>query len=167
MTRRTYTTVLTALIIVTIGAAAWAQHEHSPDRANDEAKSGADRCQMMADHMQQMQAMMMKMDQQLDAKVQTMNQASGDAKVTAMAGVINELVSQRKQMHDRMAQMRQKMMGHMAQHMQMGMSDQQKNAMKDCPMMKAMMRDGDNAGEHVENADRAESQKAPKHDHQH
>lgn len=141
MKRHTYTTVLIALLVVTVGAAAWAQHEHKPDRANDEAKSGADRCQMMADHMQQMQAMMKKMDQRLGEKVKKMNQASGDDKIDAMADVIDELVTQRQHMHDRMAQMRQKMMGHMAQHMQMGMNEDGKKAMMHCPMMKQMMQD--------------------------
>jgi hypothetical protein len=40
-----------------------------------------------------------------------MNAATGDAKITAMSAVVNELVRQQKEMHDRMAQMHQEMMG--------------------------------------------------------
>jgi precorrin-3B methylase len=40
-----------------------------------------------------------------------MNVSAGDAKVNAMAAVVNELVRQQKAMHDRMGQMHEQMMG--------------------------------------------------------
>jgi hypothetical protein len=43
--------------------------------------------------------------------VKEMNAASGNAKVTAMAAVVTELVQQHKSMHGRMGQMHQQMMG--------------------------------------------------------
>jgi hypothetical protein len=53
--------------------------------------------------------MMMKMmeasDARLDQLVQTMNTATGQKKVDAMAAVINELIAQRKQMRGHMRQM--------------------------------------------------------------
>lgn len=54
------------------------------------------------------QMMMQKIqesDARLDRLVSQMNQSSGNTKVQAMAAVINELVSQRKRMHQRMGQM--------------------------------------------------------------
>ncbi|MBI4486076.1 MAG: hypothetical protein HY655_08710 [Acidobacteria bacterium] len=50
-------------------------------------------------------------DAKLDALVKDMNAAAGEAKVTAMAAVANELVRQNKAMHERMGQMHQQMMG--------------------------------------------------------
>jgi hypothetical protein len=54
-------------------------------------------------------AMMVKMmeasDARLDQLVQTMNSATGQKKVDAMAAVINELIAQRKQMRGHMRQM--------------------------------------------------------------
>jgi hypothetical protein len=50
-------------------------------------------------------------DARLDALVKEMNAASGDAKVTAIAAVVNELAAQHKSMHERMGQMHQEMMG--------------------------------------------------------
>jgi hypothetical protein len=44
-------------------------------------------------------------DARLDRLVNEMNRATGARKIPAMAAVINELVAQRKQMHQRMGQM--------------------------------------------------------------
>jgi hypothetical protein len=65
--------------------------------------------QMMAMH-KQMMAEMKAMDANLDAKVAAMNAAKGGAKVDAMAGVINEMVSQHKQMMAKMMGMHEPMM---------------------------------------------------------
>ncbi|MBP1636463.1 MAG: hypothetical protein H6Q10_3037 [Acidobacteria bacterium] len=73
---------------------------------------------------------MKAMDARLDALVQQMNGATGQAKVDATAAVVNELVTQRKAMREGMEGMQAKMMQHMAQHMQAGGAA----AMK-CPMM--------------------------------
>jgi hypothetical protein len=54
------------------------------------------------------QMMMQKVheaDARLDRLVSQMNQSTGNKKIQAMAAVINELVAQRKQMHQRMGQM--------------------------------------------------------------
>jgi hypothetical protein len=60
---------------------------------------------------EQMMAEMKAADSRLDALVKDMNGATGDAKVTAMAAVVTELVRQQKSMHDHMGQMHQMMMG--------------------------------------------------------
>jgi hypothetical protein len=60
---------------------------------------------------EQMLAEMKAADAKLDALVKEMNSASGDAKVSAMAAVVTELVRQHKSMHERMGHMHQQMMG--------------------------------------------------------
>jgi hypothetical protein len=57
---------------------------------------GLDRTSMMA---------MDSLNHRLDSLVARMNRTSGNEKVQAMAAVINELVSQRKMMQDRMPRM--------------------------------------------------------------
>lgn len=65
--------------------------------------------QMMAMH-NQMMADMKAMDASLDLKVAAMNTAKGRAKVDAIADVINEMVTQHKQMMAKMMGMRDPMM---------------------------------------------------------
>ena len=65
---------------------------------------------MMKMH-EQMMAEMKAADAKLDALVKDMNSATGEAKVIAMAAVVNELVQQHKAMHGRMGEMHQQMMG--------------------------------------------------------
>jgi hypothetical protein len=68
----------------------------------------------MQDMMKMHEQMMTEMqagDAKLDALVKDMNDAKGDAKVNAVAAVVNELVRQHKAMHGRMGQMHQQMMG--------------------------------------------------------
>jgi uncharacterized protein HemX len=65
---------------------------------------------MMKMH-EQMMAEMKAGDTKLDALVKEMNAATGDAKVNAVAAVVNELVRQHRAMHGRMGQMHQHMMG--------------------------------------------------------
>jgi uncharacterized protein HemX len=59
---------------------------------------------------EQMMAEMKAADAKLEALVNDMNAATGDARVPAMAAVVTELVQQQKAMHGRMGQMHQQMM---------------------------------------------------------
>lgn len=68
--------------------------------------------QMMAEHQKMMQEMQ-NMDAELDRKVAVMNKAQGNAKVEAMAAVINELVKERQMMRQRMTTMQEHMGSHM------------------------------------------------------
>jgi hypothetical protein len=68
---------------------------------------------MMAMH-EKMMADMKAMDARMDLKVAAMNAAKGSAKTNAIAAVINEMVSQQKQMMASMATMHGHMMEHMA-----------------------------------------------------
>jgi hypothetical protein len=65
---------------------------------------------MMKKH-EQMMADMKAGDAKLDALVKEMNAAAGDARVNAVAAVVNELVRQHKAMHGHMGQMHEQMMG--------------------------------------------------------
>ncbi|HEU5171309.1 MAG TPA: hypothetical protein VFU46_12265 [Gemmatimonadales bacterium] len=67
----------------------------------------------MAQHMQ----MMDSLNARLDTLVSRMNQATGNRKVTAMADVINELVAQRKAMHEHMRRMMESRQGMMMRMM--------------------------------------------------
>ncbi len=64
---------------------------------------------MMKMH-EQMMAEMKAADSRLDALVKDMDSATGEAKVTAVAAVVTELVRQQKSMHEHMGQMHQHMM---------------------------------------------------------
>jgi DNA integrity scanning protein DisA with diadenylate cyclase activity len=71
-----------------------------------------DMAEMMKRH-QQMMANMKSADAKLDDLVATMNAANGEAKVTAIAQVVSELVRQQKTMHEHMGMVDQQMMGRM------------------------------------------------------
>jgi len=86
--------------------------------------------------MQNMHSSSKAMDDRLQPLLDEMNRAKGSAKVDGMAAVINELVSQRKQMREQMMAMMPRMMGHMVQHMQSGMMSGMSKSISGCPMMK-------------------------------
>ena len=60
---------------------------------------------------EQMMADMNAGNAKLDALVKDMNAASGEARVSALVAVVNELVQQRRAMHHHMEQMHHHMMG--------------------------------------------------------
>ena len=70
--------------------------------------------------MARMRAVRDSADARLDSLVRAMNSASGDRKVQAMAAVINELVAERRMMHQHMREM---MMGHGGMRRHPGMGD--------------------------------------------
>ena len=118
--------------------------QSQPKAGKPPAKSGmmsgnmGDQCkQMMAMHTQMM-ADMKAMDSSLDQKVAAMNAAKGNAKVDAMAAVINEMATQRTQMMSKMSGMQDQMMAHMGEHMAQSGSAAMKQSMAQCPMMKGM-----------------------------
>ena len=87
---------------------------------------------MMADREKMMQEMT-RADQRLGDLVATMNTASGMQKTDATAAVVNEMVTERRAMRDRMMKMQDGMMAHMMEHMQAGTA-----SMAMCPLMKPM-----------------------------
>jgi hypothetical protein len=92
---------------------------------------------MMARH-KEMMAKMDAMDARLDDLVKKMNASKGSRKVDATAAVVDELVSQRKQMRQQMMAIQPEMMRHMMEHMRMGMMKGMMESMEQCPMMKSM-----------------------------
>ena len=91
-----------------------------------------------ADMMKMHEEMKQKMeaaDARLATLVEQMNAAKGSAKTDRMAAVINELVDQRRAMHEGMMTMQPMMMRHMMGHMQSGMMKGMKEGMSSCPMM--------------------------------
>ncbi len=107
--------------------------ESQPAKPATQGKMTMDCQSMMAMHQKAMEDMK-AMDDRLDSLVQTMNSATGPAKVDATAAVVSELVSQRKMMRERMEGMQAGMMTHMMEHMQAGGTQ----GMMNCPMMKQM-----------------------------
>ena len=128
-------TLMIALLFAFLPVYAVAQQAATPSPPPHEHPAGTEGkmdAGMMEKHKdweaqhEKMMAEMKAMDARLDEKLAAMNAAKGDQKVEAMAAVINELVSQRKEMRENFGAMHHGMKGPM-----MG----QQGAM-DCPMMK-------------------------------
>jgi hypothetical protein len=88
-------------------SAGGAEKQSAPAAKQAQTMGGmmADRKGMMADFA--------AADKKLDELVARMNAATGTAKVDAIAAVINELVTERTQMRNRMTTMQDRMMEHM------------------------------------------------------
>jgi hypothetical protein len=99
-------------------------------------------CKSLMAKRDQMMEGMKAMESTLDLKVAAMNASTGVAKTDAMAGVITELVSQRKLREQNMTTMHSGMMEHMASHMMGG-----KHEAMNCPMMNSAMTTGMRGGE--------------------
>jgi hypothetical protein len=117
-----------------------------------------DHCKQMMTMHNQMMADMKAMDAGLDQKVAAMNAAKGNAKVDAMAAVINEMATQRKQMMAKTSSMRDQTMAHMGEHMAQSDSPAMRQSMAQCPMMKGMKgmkgMDEKSAGAHQEHQEK-------------
>ena len=133
------TAAAAALACVAIAGYVPVNHAQAPDTPAQEHQHGkaqppgdmAARCQAaMAQHEKRM-ADMKAADARLDELVTKMNQASGPARVDAVAAALTEMVQQRKTMHGQMMGMHQGMMSHMMEHMQAG-----PKSMANCPMGK-------------------------------
>jgi hypothetical protein len=93
------------------------QHERSgtPGEAEHGVPHAQSTQHMMMMH-EQMMADMKAADARLDALVKDMNAATGSAKVDAIAAVLNELLQERKAMHERMGKMSEHMTGGKKMH---------------------------------------------------
>lgn len=94
--------------LVRFGSVAAAQHSSATHETTQPEPSNM---QAMMKMHGQMMAEMKAGEAKLDVLVKDMNSATGEAKVTALAAVVNELVQQHKAMHGRMGEMQQQMMG--------------------------------------------------------
>ena len=106
---------------------------------SQEAEGGMpDKCKAMMEKKQQMMQKCKMMDARLDELVAAMNTATGQQKIDAMAALLNELVQQRKSMHEMMMNMQGGMMhGKMQGGMMQGEMSQGKKPK--CKMMQKMM----------------------------
>ncbi len=112
------TVVVVGLTVATLMAA----------EATGEKVEGTTPCAAAARHHEAMQSKLAAMDARLDEMVAAMNDAEGDAKVEAMAGVINELVAQRATLRSVAQKAGQVDMHHLMWHLHDGHHD------KGCPM---------------------------------
>ena len=114
-------------------------HQHEQVQAVV-APSASDQSEAMAQMHQQMMARMKDGDTRLAELSEAMNDASGQAKTDAMADLLNEMVAQRRSMHEHMMPMHERMMQHMMEHMAAAMPEEMRKAMHEsmmqCPMMK-------------------------------
>ena len=136
--------VLAIMAALTTSGALAQQSQAKPGKHTDSGHSGmmtakmGDHCKQMMTMHNQMMADMKAMDAGLDQKVAAMNAAEGNAKVDAMAAVINEMATHRKQMMAKTSNMRDQMMAHMGEHMAQPGGTGMGQSMAQCPMMKGM-----------------------------
>ena len=138
-----------------------------------------EKCKSMGAKHDKMQEEFKAMDAALDEKVAAMNAAKGDQKTAAMASVISEMATQRKQMHEKMADLhRDRMMcmqmggdggtgGH-AGHGMMGGMGGGMGGMGGCPMMKekgGMQHGGGGSG--MQHGEGTEHQSGKQHEGEH
>ena len=90
-----------ALAALVLSAHTVAAQQPAPPQQPDRQPSGMTGPEGMAAQLQTMDSL----NARLDTLVSRMNRATANRKVTAMADVINELVNQRKAMHEHMRQM--------------------------------------------------------------
>jgi hypothetical protein len=83
---------------VPVLAGGQSQHQHESPPADAQRRNDTMTCHRMM-------AEMKAADSRLEQLVKEMNDATGDAKVAAIAQIVTELVRQRPAMHDRMAAM--------------------------------------------------------------
>lgn len=88
-------------------------------------------CKDMMEQKKKLAADVKSKDAELTELVDKMNRASGDKQMTLMATVITQIVEKQVAMNQRKAKMKDAMMAHMMDHMQMG-----KDSLAQCPMMK-------------------------------
>ncbi|AOY56977.1 MULTISPECIES: hypothetical protein [Desulfococcus] len=112
-----------AVLMVPLGLSAQQEKAQPPAdpaqvRTPLEHKQGMPKMsEMQMKECDEMMSRMKEMDARLDAKVADMDAAEGDQKVAAMAAVIKEMVSQRKEMQAHMMKMHDMRKGHMMDHM--------------------------------------------------
>lgn len=123
---------LAVMIALFIPASAWSA-SHAEGKGMMMDGKMMEKCGEMRKEMQKMREKTKAQDAELTAAVATMNNAAQDEKLDLVAGVVTRLVEQRAAMHAKKAQMQEKMMKHMMDHMQAG-----RESMSECPMMKGM-----------------------------
>jgi hypothetical protein len=125
---------IAALTLMAIPGLAQMPEDHDHAAMQEETSMEMSCARMMKMH-EGMKQKMEAADARLATLVEQMNATKGTAKTDRMAAVINELVDQRRAMHEGMMTMQPMMMSHMMGHMQSGMMKGMKKGMSSCPMM--------------------------------
>jgi acid phosphatase family membrane protein YuiD len=125
---------IAALTLMAIPGLAQMPEDHDHAAMQEETSMEMSCAGMMKMH-EGMKQKMEAADARLATLVEQMNATKGTAKTDRMAAVINELVDQRRAMHEGMMTMQPMMMRHMMGHMQSGMMKGMKKGMSSCPMM--------------------------------
>ncbi len=115
-----------AFLMMPCGLLAQQEQTKAP-AAVEQAQKGAPNPDMKGCPMKmkaEREQMMKEMDARLDTKVTAMDEAKGDKKVEAMADVIKEMVSQRKEMREHMMKMKKMRMQHKKAHKAEGESEE-------------------------------------------
>ncbi|KIH77478.1 hypothetical protein SAMN05660860_01870 [Geoalkalibacter ferrihydriticus] len=133
MKTRVFLVLLCASLFATSGFAA--EKGYDATKKADKSAAMMEKCKEMGEKHEAMQKKMAERDARLQERVEAMNAATGEEKVEAIAVVINELIEQRRAMHDMMTKMGPEMMRHMMEHMHPEITDEM---MDKCPMMKMM-----------------------------
>ena len=102
--------VLVAVSIGVLSLAAVASQQTPPTAAPPAAGSAQTSGPEMMKMHERMMAGMKAADTKLDELIKSMNAATGDAKVSAMAQAVTELANQHKTMHGHMGMMHEQMM---------------------------------------------------------
>lgn len=120
MTRRFSSAIVGIVLVCVVGSARFdsmvAAAGPQPPAAQRGNQAPPNMPGMMKMH-EQMMAEMKANTAKLDALVKDMNAAAGDARVSALVAVVNELARQHTSTHGRMAEMHQQMMGMMGGRM--------------------------------------------------
>jgi hypothetical protein len=128
MFMKTVVTFLVSLAFLMMPCGLFAQQEKTEaPAAQEQGQKGAPCPEMMAHHGKmkvEHEEMMKEMDARLAAKVAAMDAAKGDKKLEAMAAVIKEMVSQRKEMREHMMRMGKRWMEHKKAHKAKGESEE-------------------------------------------
>ncbi len=119
-------------VLFSLGGIVYAQQERGQQRESPRKGQRAyegrhfdkdkmkEHCHRVMEKHRQMREELRAKNEKLDSLVARMNQATGDEKVEAMAAVINEAISQRKEMLEIMSAMHHRRMRHMMEHMERG-----------------------------------------------
>ncbi|MGA2401770.1 MAG: hypothetical protein ABSG91_08690 [Syntrophobacteraceae bacterium] len=113
-----------AVLIIPYGLFAQQEKTQTPAAPGEPQAQTAPKHTMSEHHMKEhdeMMSRMKEMEARLDAKIAAMDAAKGEEKVEAIAAVIKEMASQRKDMQEHMMKMHDMRKGHMMEHMKQGM----------------------------------------------
>jgi hypothetical protein len=123
--------VMGSIVTLVLALAIWSPSLHSAEHPeHPSGKTAMKSCQAMTMQKHKLMEDLKAQDAELTKQVTRMNSAPANRKVDLMAAVITRMVTQRTVMNARQAKLREGMMQHMVQHIQMG-----KESLAQCSMV--------------------------------